>query len=234
MHELLFDGLENKMGLFFPVTSNNEPLPKFVTGIGRIRSVEGDRGTGFVFEEGGKRFLISALHCFGERAPQPASITFPWGEVQVAPGELIRFFQNDLLLDLTAIPLSHPRVFESHAFKRTIINKENLEGQPLLALGYPSSYVRDLALEGPAYSVGKFNEVMSERWSRFSAQIRSEGGMSGSPLLDINLDVVGVINAHVPRSLPSLLDTLFSSQRRSSFNHTYGVLLPIEISGISV
>jgi V8-like Glu-specific endopeptidase len=65
-----------------------------------------------------------------------------------------------------------------------------MAGETVITIGFPNGYLSYRYLDNPVLSIGKFLDLDE---NRFRANLRSEEGCSGSPLMTTEGKVIGIL-----------------------------------------
>ena len=149
--------------------------------------------SGFVYkQEGDSVYILSAYH----GVANVSSITVRFGSSYSVPGELIG---HDIYLDLAVIRVNTPYIIEPLKTGDSIMLKR---GEFLIAMGTPSSLdfqgsVELCMVSASGIQIENSILVEDERYNYFLSVIEVgnllPSGYSGSPLINMNGDVVGMI-----------------------------------------
>lgn len=189
--------VENQEGYFYSIRELPDLLRQKVAAVGQVVNHNGDRvGTCFTARVGSEVVLFSAGHCFWDKDNRRLGreVRFASGDtMEVGWDRAIRF--PDLLRDrdifgVSVRPFSWMEPFELSGIPPILGNKH--KDYKVVAIGYPCGYLQNFHTVGPVASVGTIVSWDSLK-SLINSFTRIEPGNSGSPLLDIHGDVMGII-----------------------------------------
>lgn len=198
--------LAPQVGYFFPKESLPENLQQATSCVGRVFGKSYGQtetfGTCFVAEVGGQPCVVSAKHCFADSRGRLENRL-----VILGLGRSVRFEPKMALaipklegIDLLIFPI------ESKLSPVTL----KLAQRPIslsdkvVAIGHPKKYLIDNGGRGSVASMGTVLQTGENYQESFETSVRVEHGSSGSPLLNINAEVVGVASeVRVPKSCVS-------------------------------
>ena len=171
---------------------------KAVGELGGIRDTKGrGGGTFFIVRYKGNKYLVSAKHCFpdymsdGEFSPGRKAALTNGAQINLAGTNTIEVVGSDIFV----IKLNDPedKLPSLELADQTPTPKPVLDaGDPCILIGFPTQYLLDRPdMHGPLVSVGRMN-APRKPLGLMGANPRSESGNSGGPILNKNLEVVGV------------------------------------------
>jgi hypothetical protein len=225
MIESFFDSAENKAGRFYPLiqTSIADLAPSIV----RVNRDQEGFGTAFLLEEDGYH-LVSAKHCFeDDRVPATRKVILPSGKEFVLRPENAHQFGREIdRHDFIAFSVYASDLDESvRALQRGRYSDKELQDCPIAIAGFPYRYLLAHSLgNNPVVSTGKVTEFEKQELTLFRTDARVEEGISGGPVVDKNLRVVGVIRGFSPLFMGA--SDLFETEEFVPGCISSGIILP--------
>jgi hypothetical protein len=180
-------------GLFFDSKFLPSPFCNFVNSIGSTWDQGSQIGTSFLAKKEDEICLISAWHCFYKKGRfTPRQVIFP-------NGLTINVDKEDCLIDseiyqtrdiMIARIGTAPNVAALNLVQSSADLDEEYINSLVISMGYPYYYSRTRNFLSPVASVGKVYDYGKQN---IISEARIEGGSSGSPLFNIQGNVIGVM-----------------------------------------
>lgn len=207
------DSIEEMAGFFYAPSELSPQLQKASLAVGQIDVSdlgEQYRGTYFITEIGGDRYVVTARHIFDPdplgfmtgrgKVILPTGLELPFEPMDMHNERIIRLGKDILAYRIDDIDVGYgdPLRFSAGGIPDL---KFYPTFYPTIMLGYPQEYLERNGFTGPLASVG----VNLQHWGQnlIETEARVEEGCSGSPLLNLEGEVIGVLTNKYDRSRTS-------------------------------
>lgn len=177
------ENVETQNGFFWREKEVTQEMVRFFKSVGQVQCGDEGIGTAFALKTEGGIYFVSALHPFEQKDLYGRlSITFGDLKIPLSRKGLKAIEDRDVVL-IKASENVQVQPLE-------IGNKETMAGETVITIGFPNGYLRYRYLDSPVLSIGKLLELNE---NKFRANLRSEKGCSGSPLITPEGKVIGIL-----------------------------------------